>query len=132
MRWRTSSTPAHQAQLTAKAAAQTALNTVYQTRTDRAAQVKGRMPRVTWVAMLVAGAFLIAFPAILGLTVTPRHLTALCFVGAAVAFAICLAAQLNDAFQQPFGVRPTAFTLADERFRQIDTERYAVSAAPRP
>lgn len=114
----------------AKAAAQSALNTVYQARTDRAAQVKGQMPRVTWLAMLVVGAFLVTFPALLGLTVTARHLTALCFVGAVVAFAICLAAQLDDAFQQPFGVRPTAFALADSRFAQIDAGHYAVSAAP--
>lgn len=117
------------AQQSAKTAAQTALTTVYQTRNDRAAQAKSRMPRATWIAMLVAGAFLIVFPALLGLTVSPRHLTAVCFVGAAVAFAICLAAQLDNAFHQPFGVRPTAFALADQRFHQIDTERYAVSAA---
>ncbi|SEF87704.1 Protein of unknown function [Actinacidiphila yanglinensis] len=114
----------------AKIAAQSALDTVYRTRTDRAAQVKGRMPAATWIAMLVAGAFLIAFPALLGLTVTARHLTALCFVGAAVAFAICLAAQLNAPFQRPFGVRPTAFALADARYAQIDAERSGGSTAP--
>ncbi|BBB00045.1 hypothetical protein RVR_6929 [Actinacidiphila reveromycinica] len=114
----------------AKSAAQSALNTVYQTRTDRAAQVKGRMPRVTWIAMLVVGAFLVAFPALLGLTVTPRHLTALCFVGAVVAFAICLSAQLNTAFRQPFGVRSTAFVLADTRFGQIDAGHYTLSPVP--
>ncbi|WP_435173034.1 hypothetical protein [Actinacidiphila sp. bgisy145] len=108
---------------TAKAAAQTALNSVYQDRTERAAQVKGQMPRVTWIAMLVVGAFLVAFPALLGLTATPRHLAALCFVGAVVAFAICFSAQLNSAFCQPFGVRPTAFTLATTRFSQLDTPR---------
>jgi Protein of unknown function (DUF4239) len=104
----------------AKTAAESALATVYETRTDRAAEVKGEMPQITWLAMLVAGAFLIAFPPILGLTATPRHLAALCFVGAAVAFAICLTAQLNHAFQQPFGVRSTAFVFAETRFRQMD------------
>jgi hypothetical protein len=73
--------------------------------------------------MLVVGAFLVAFPALLGLTATPRHLAALCCVGAVVAFAICFSAQLNSAFRQPFGVRPTAFTLATTRFTQLDTPR---------
>ncbi|MDX6330475.1 MAG: hypothetical protein QOI83_2858 [Streptomycetaceae bacterium] len=107
-------------QQTAKAAAQSALGTVYQTRADRAAQVRAGMPLITWLALLVAGIFLIAFPVVLGLTATPRHLVALCFTGAAVAFAICLTAQLNHAFQKPFAVRPTAFSFAEARFRQMD------------
>jgi hypothetical protein len=109
--------PGHQA---AKSAATTALATVYETRTDRAAEVKAGMPRITWLAMLVAGCFLIAFPPVLGLTASARHLVALCFAGAAVAFAICLTAQLNHAFQHPFGVRDTAFVFAESRFRQMD------------
>jgi hypothetical protein len=109
--------PGHQA---AKSAATTALATVYETRTDRAAEVRAGMPRITWLALLVAGGFLIAFPPILGLTATARHLVALCFVGAAVAFALCLTAQLNHAFQHPFGVRATAFTFAETRFHQMD------------
>ncbi|MFF7158624.1 hypothetical protein [Streptomyces sp. NPDC008139] len=111
------SAPGHQ---TAESAATTALATVYETRTDRAAEVKAGMPRITWLAMLVAGGFLIAFPPVLGLTATARHLVALCFVGAAIAFAICLTAQLNHAFQHPFGVRDTAFTFAESRFHQMD------------
>jgi hypothetical protein len=78
------------------------------------------MPRITWLALLVAGGFLITFPALLGLSAVPRHLAAMCFVGAAVAFAICLTAQLNHAFQQPFGVRQSAFVFAETRFRQMD------------
>ncbi|WP_245796514.1 bestrophin-like domain [Actinacidiphila alni] len=109
--------PSHQS---AKSAATTALATVYETRTDRAAEVKGGMPRITWIALLVAGGFLVAFPPVLGLTATARHLVALCFVGAAIAFAICLTAQLNHAFQHPFGVRDTAFTFAESRFHQMD------------
>lgn len=109
--------PGHQS---AKSAATTALATVYETRTDRAAEVKAGMPRITWLALLVAGGFLIAFPPVLGLTATARHLVALCFVGAAIAFAICLTAQLNHAFDRPFGVRDTAFTFAESRFRQMD------------
>ncbi|MER6565118.1 hypothetical protein ABT288_02690 [Streptomyces sp. NPDC001093] len=107
-------------QQAAKAAAQSALATVYQTRADRAAQVKAGMPLIAWIALLVAGAFLIAFPALLGLIPSPRHLVALCFVGVAVAFAICFTSQLNHAFRQPFGVRPAAFTFAETRFRQMD------------
>ncbi|AEW99042.1 bestrophin-like domain [Streptantibioticus cattleyicolor] len=110
-------TPARQS---AKSAAQSNLATVYQTRTDRAAQVKAGMPLITWIALLVAGAFLIAFPAVLGLTASVRNLVALCFVGAAVAFAVCLTAQLNHAFQPPYAVRPTAYLFAEARFRQID------------
>lgn len=106
----------------ARAAAQSALATVYQTRTDRAAQATARMPRIVWVAVLVSGGFLITFPAVLGLAATRRHLVALCFVGAAVAFAIVLTAQLDDAFRRPLGVRPSAYTLAETRFHQMDTE----------
>ncbi len=108
-------------QQTAKAAAQSSLATVYQTRTDRAAQVQSGMPLITWLALVVAGGFLIAFPAILGLIDKPRNLVGLCFVGAAVAFAICLTAQLNHAFRQPFAVRPTAFSFAEARFQQMDS-----------
>jgi hypothetical protein len=118
------------ARLAARAAAQDSLATVYQTRTDRAAQAGGRMPGVTWYAMLVCGGLLIVFPALLGVAVTVRQLAALCCVGAAVAFGICLAAQLGDAFQRPLGVRATAFTLADRRFDQMDAEGFAAAAPP--
>lgn len=104
----------------ARAAAAGALATVYGTRTDRAAEAEEGMPRIIWPALLVAGGFLVAFPPILGLAPTPRHLAALCFVGAAVAFAVCLTAQLDRPFQRPFGVRPTAFVFAEGRFRQMD------------
>jgi hypothetical protein len=104
----------------AKSAAQSALGTVYETRSDRAAAVKARIPRVVWWAMVVAGAFLLSFPAVLGLTSSRRHLAAVCFAGAAVAFAIVLAAQLDDPFGQPFGVGRTAFTFAEARFSQMD------------
>ncbi|GAA1927129.1 DUF4239 domain-containing protein [Streptantibioticus ferralitis] len=115
----TAATPRSDQQV-AKATAQSNLATVYQTRADRAAEVNASMPLITWLALLVAGGFLIAFPAILGLVDHPRNLVGLCFVGAAVAFAICLTAQLNHAFQQPFAVRPTAFTFAEARFHQMD------------
>jgi hypothetical protein len=104
----------------ARSAAQSALAFVYQTRTDRAAQVKAGMPWITWAAQVAAGVFLIVFPAILGIAVTPRHLVALCFVGAAVAFAVCLAAQLNQPFHQPFGVGRGAYVFAEHRFGQMD------------
>lgn len=106
----------------AKTAAQSALATVYETRSDRAAAAKAGIPRVIWLAMVVSGAFLIAFPAVLGLTVTVRHLVALCFAGAAVAFAIALAAQLNHPFREPFGVSRTAFAFAETRFGQMDAQ----------
>ena len=96
---------------------------VYETRSDRAAEVKAGIPRVIWLAMVVAGAFLLSFPAVLGLTSSRRHLVAVCFAGAAVAFAIVLAAQLNDPFRQPFGVDRTAFTFAEARFTQMDAMR---------
>jgi hypothetical protein len=120
-------TPARQA---ARSSAQDSLAAVYQTRTDRAAQATERMPHITWYAMLVGGALLIAFPALLGVAMTLRQLTALCCVGAAVAFAICLAAQLDRPFQHPLGVQATAFTLAEHRFDQMDAEGFATSAAP--
>ncbi|MDF3292626.1 bestrophin-like domain [Streptomyces silvisoli] len=107
-------------EVAAKSAAQSNLATVYQTRADRAAQVQAGMPVVTWLALLVAGCFLIAFPAILGLADHPRNVVGLCFVGAAVAFAVCLTAQLNHPFRQPFAVRPTAFSFAETRFHQMD------------
>ncbi|MFG1810291.1 hypothetical protein [Streptomyces sp. NPDC049040] len=110
-------------QQAAKAAAQSALATVYETRSDRAAAVKAGIPRVIWLAMVVSGAFLIAFPAVLGLTTTARHLVALCFAGAAVAFAIALAAQLNHPFREPFGVGRTAFAFAETRFGQMDAQQ---------
>lgn len=113
----------------ARAAAQSALATVYQTRTDRAASATARMPRVVWIAVLVSGGFLIAFPAVLGLAATRRHLVALCFVGAAVAFAIVLTAQLDDAFGRPLGVRPAAYALAETRFHQMDAEQAAPGTA---
>ncbi len=116
----------------AKAAAQTALNTVYQARVNRAAQATARMPEPTWLAMLGTGGFLVAFPALLGLSSTARQLTALCFVGAAVAFAICFAGQLDRPFQEPFGVRPAAFALAGTRFDQMDAESGAAAAAAPP
>jgi hypothetical protein len=53
-------------------------------------------------------------------------------VGAAVAFAICLAARFGNAFQRPLGVRATALALAERRFDQMDAGGYAVSAAPAP
>lgn len=112
----------------ARAAAQSALATVYQTRTDRAAQATARMPRIVWLAVLICGAFLITFPAILGLAATPRHLMALCFVGAAVAFGVVLAAQLDNAFRRPLGVRTGAYALAETRFHQMDTEPAAPGA----
>ncbi|WUH90012.1 DUF4239 domain-containing protein [Streptomyces sp. NBC_00433] len=107
-------------QQAAKAAAQSALATVYETRTDRAAAVKAGIPRVIWLAMVGAGGFLIAFPAVLGLTTTARHIAAHSFAGAAVAFAIVLAAQLNHPFREPFGVSRTAFVFAETRFDQMD------------
>jgi hypothetical protein len=107
-------------QQAAKSSAESNLATVYQTRADRAAEVRAGIPRIVWVALLVAGGFLIAFPAVLGLASHPRNLVGLCFVGAAVAFAICLTAQLDHVFQPPFAVRPTAFSFAEERFRQMD------------
>ncbi|MBY8882830.1 bestrophin-like domain [Actinacidiphila acidipaludis] len=116
----------------ARSSAQDSLAVVYQTRTDRSAQAAGRMPQVTWYAMLVGGAVLIGFPALLGLAATTRQLATLCCVGAAVAFAISLAAQLDHPFQRPLGVRSTAFTLAERRFDQMDAEGYTVSAVPRP
>jgi hypothetical protein len=116
----------------ARSSAQDALAAVYQTRTDRAAQAAGRMPGVTWYAMLVGGALLIAFPALLGVSMTVRQLAALCCVGASVAFAICLAAQLDRPFQRPLGVRAGAFALAERRFDQMDAEGYTVSAVPSP
>jgi len=121
-------TAATAARAAARSSAQDSLAAVYETRTDRAAQAGGRMPQITWYAMLVGGALLIAFPAILGLASTARQLTALCCVGAAVAFAICLAAQLDHPFQRPLGVRSTAFTQAERRFDQMDAEGYTVSA----
>ncbi|MBM9438536.1 DUF4239 domain-containing protein [Streptomyces bryophytorum] len=108
-------------QAAAKAAAQTSLATVYETRSDRAAAVKAGIPRVVWFAMVASGAFLIAFPAVLGLTSTARHLVAVSFAGAAVAFAIVLAAQLNHSFREPFGVTRAAFVFAEARFTQIDS-----------
>jgi Protein of unknown function (DUF4239) len=125
----TATTPARQA---ARSSTQDSLAAVYQTRTDRAAQAAGRMPRITWFAMVVGGALLIAFPALLGLSMTARHLAALCCVGAAVVFAICLAAQLDHPFQRPLGVRASAFTLAQRRFDPMDAEGYTVSAVPSP
>ncbi|CAG6396178.1 DUF4239 domain-containing protein [Streptomyces cocklensis] len=110
-------------QQTAKAAAQSALATVYEARSDRAAAVKAGIPRVVWLAMVVAGAFLIAFPAVLGVTATARHLVAVSFAGAAVAFAIVLAAQLNHPFQEPFGVSRAAFVFAETRFDEMDVPR---------
>lgn len=107
-------------QQAAKAAAQSALATVYETRSDRAAAAKAGIPRVIWLAMVVSGVFLIAYPAVLGLTTTARHLVALSFVGAAVAFAVVLAAQLNHPFREPFGVGRTAFVFAETRFGQMD------------
>jgi hypothetical protein len=104
----------------AKTAAQASLATVYETRSDRAAEVTAGIPRVVWVAMVVAGAFLLTFPAVLGLTAAPRHLVAVGFAGAAVAFAIVLAAQLNQPFRQPFGVGGGAFRSAEARFTQLD------------
>ncbi len=114
----------------AKASAQTALAVVYQARTDRAARAGARMPRITWLAMLVAGGFLIAFPVLLGLSPARRHLLALCFVGAAVAFAVTLAAQLDNAFRRPLGVRSTAFALAETRFHQMDEESPGTARRP--
>jgi hypothetical protein len=107
-------------QQAAKTAAQSALATVYETRSDRAATVRAGIPRVIWLAMLASGGFLIAFPAVLGLAATARHLVALCFAGAAVAFAIVLAAQLNHPFRAPFGVSRAAFVFAETRFGQMD------------
>jgi hypothetical protein len=120
-------TPAGEA---ARSLAQDSLAVVYQTRTDRAAQASGRMPHITWYAMLVGGALLIALPALLGVGVTARHLAALCCVGAAAAFAISLAAQLDRPFQGPMRVRAAAFVLAEHRFDQMDAEGYTVSAVP--
>ncbi len=114
-------TPQRADQQAAKAAAQSNLATVYQTRADRAAQLKAGMPLITWLALVVAGGFLIAYPAVLGLTAGTRNLIGLCFVGAAVAFAICLTAQLNHPFQRPFAVQPTAFTFAEARFHQMES-----------
>ncbi|WP_333768620.1 bestrophin-like domain [Streptomyces sp. IBSBF 2435] len=107
-------------QQAAKTAAQSALATVYETRTDRAAAAKAGIPRIIWLAMVVSGSFLVAFPAVLGLTATPRHLVALCFAAAAVAFAISLTAQLNHPFREPFGAGRTAFVFAETRFGQMD------------
>jgi len=114
----------------ARTAAQSALAVVYQARTDRAALATARMPRITWLAMLVAGGFLIAFPVLLGLSPARRHLVALCFVGAAVAFAVCLTAQLDNAFRRPLGVRSTAFGLAETRFQQMDAESAGPGSRP--
>lgn len=110
-------------QQAAKAAAQAALATVYETRSDRAAAVKAGIPRVIWLAMVASGAFLVAFPAVLGLTGTARHLVAVSFAGAAVAFAIVLTAQLNHPFRAPFGVSRAAFVFAENRFGEIDASR---------
>lgn len=107
-------------QAAAKSAAQSALATVYQTRSDRAAALGARIPRVVWLAMVASGASLITFPAVLGLTSSRRHLAAVCFAGAAVAFAIVLAAQLNAPFRQPFGVSRGAYSFAEARFTQMD------------
>jgi hypothetical protein len=92
---------------------------LYVKRHVRLADPAAITPIVLPVAMIVAGVFAIVFPALVGPTTDRRHVVALAFVGAIVAFGILFVLQLRNPYTDPLAVHPSAFRTALTRYTQL-------------
>ncbi|MFI1383168.1 hypothetical protein [Embleya sp. NPDC020886] len=96
-----------------------AMADLYVKRHVRLADPASMTPIVLPVAMIVAGIFAIVFPALVGPTTDVRHIVALAFVGAIVAFGILFVIQLRNPYTDPLAVHPTAFHTSLTRYTQL-------------
>ena len=97
-----------------------ALDDVYSKRLIRAADVNYTVPSLLYLALVIAAAFLVAYPPLVGLTANGRNVGLLSGLGAMVALGILIVIGLSQPYSQPLSIAPTAFRHALEQFSQIN------------
>ncbi|GAA2047038.1 hypothetical protein GCM10009839_59800 [Catenulispora yoronensis] len=96
------------------------LDDIYSKRLIRAADVNYDMPKLLYVALIIAALLLIAYPPLVGLTANGRNVVLLSGLGAMVGLGIFIVVALSHPYSEPLTIQPSAFRHALERFGQID------------
>ncbi|GAA1981690.1 hypothetical protein [Catenulispora subtropica] len=97
-----------------------ALDDIYSKRLIRAADVNYDMPKVLYVALIIAAILLIGYPPLVGLTANGRNVVLLAGLGAMVGLGIFIVMALSHPYGEPLRIQPSAFRHALERFAQIN------------
>jgi hypothetical protein len=97
-----------------------ALDDIYSKRLIRAADVNYDMPKVLYVALIIAAILLIGYPTLVGLTANGRNVVLLAGLGAMVGLGIFIVMALSHPYGEPLRIPPSAFRHALERFTQIN------------
>ena len=97
-----------------------ALDDIYSKRLIRAADVNYDMPKLLYVALIIAAILLVGYPPLVGLTANGRNVALLAGLGAMVGLGIFIVMALSQPYGELLRIQPSAFRHALERFTQIN------------
>ncbi len=115
-------TPADSGQAQARATTLSYLDDLYSKRSQRMADIHSGLPPLVLGGMVAAAILIVLVPMLIGLTAGSRNMILVAFFGAAAAFAVALALQLDGPFEGAIKVYPTAYQQAQQRFEQIQRQ----------